>query len=548
MRSQIDSSSGNGLTLIDDLLGEQQSLTAVERFSRAHERHELPALEKHYRKLLPATSPGPGQQYAFEVDLDKCSGCKACVSACHSLNGLDEAETWRNVGLLVSNSFSPQPSPRTDVASFQQHVTTACHHCVDPGCLNGCPVLAYDKDPVTGIVKHLDDQCIGCSYCIMKCPYEVPKYSDRLGIVRKCDMCSNRLAVGEAPACVQACPDEAIKITLVETAPVHAAFRNGSNHGKIEFLPDSPKPSITVPTTRYLSKRGLPDNVVAADTEALRLDHAHWPLVVMLVLTQAAAGVFLGATLLAFTGDSSLKYLAVAGFWLLVAGLNAAVLHLGQPLKAWRAFLGWRTSWLSREIILFNGFAGAATAALAAMWIPPLQQFAPMLIAGAAAAGLVGVFGSAMVYVDTQRRLWSPRMVFGNFFGSTLALGAAVAAAVPGWAGTPSRTLLWVAIIANTALFLWRNIEIRMALANRDSRHHFGARVIQEMLFTVQSGRTALFLISVGLAGMALINVAHRAALWAGLSAAAVLVAEIAGRYVFFVAGAGKRMPGGVAA
>ena len=48
------------------------------------------------------------------------------------------------------------------------------------------------------VVRHLDDQGIGCSYCIMKCPYDVPKFSERLGIVRKCDMCANRLAAGEA--------------------------------------------------------------------------------------------------------------------------------------------------------------------------------------------------------------------------------------------------------------------------------------------------------------------------------------------------------------
>ena len=55
-------------------------------------------------------------------------------------------------------------------------------------------MLAYEKDPVTGIVRHLDDQCIGCSYCILKCPYDVPKYSRARGIVRKCDMCHSRLA------------------------------------------------------------------------------------------------------------------------------------------------------------------------------------------------------------------------------------------------------------------------------------------------------------------------------------------------------------------
>src|SRR6185312_3647726 len=199
-------------TLIDDLLAEQQELTAVEKLSRVHDSHQ--ARRGMYRDLLPATPPAAGEQYAFEVNLDQCSGCKACVTACHSLNGLDENETWRDVGLLVSAPSKPwKPVP-----AIQQTVTTACHHCVDPACLNGCPVLAYEKDSMTGIVRHLDDQCIGCQYCVLKCPYDVPQYSVKRGIVRKCDMCHSRLAADEAPACVQACPSSAIRIRLISQA------------------------------------------------------------------------------------------------------------------------------------------------------------------------------------------------------------------------------------------------------------------------------------------------------------------------------------------
>ena len=71
------------------------------------------------------------------------------------------------MGLLLGTRKQP----------YLQTVTTACHHCVEPACAEGCPVLAYDKNPITGIVSHLDDQCIGCSYCILKCPYDVPKFN-----------------------------------------------------------------------------------------------------------------------------------------------------------------------------------------------------------------------------------------------------------------------------------------------------------------------------------------------------------------------------------
>ena len=86
-------------------LEQQQSLTAVEKFAQRHAGRSEPLQAKYYRDLIPLEAPQPGQQYAFEVDLDQCSGCKACVTACHELNGLDEDETWRSVGLLHGGAY-----------------------------------------------------------------------------------------------------------------------------------------------------------------------------------------------------------------------------------------------------------------------------------------------------------------------------------------------------------------------------------------------------------------------------------------------------------
>ena len=176
------------------------------------------------------------------------------MTACHSLNGLDEQETWRDVGLLIGGTSS---NP------VMQHVTTACHHCLEPGCMSACPVDAYEKDPVTGIVKHLDDQCFGCQYCTLACPYDVPKYHSGKGIVRKCDMCSDRLADGEAPACVQACPHEAIAIQVVDTQQVIEDAEANL------FLPGGPDPQITLPTTHFKTSRVFPRNTLPADYHAV---------------------------------------------------------------------------------------------------------------------------------------------------------------------------------------------------------------------------------------------------------------------------------------
>jgi len=399
-------------TLIDALLDEQRRLqTPVAVFS---ENQAQGANGARYRDLIPLSTPKLGEQYAFQVDLDACTGCKACVSACHSLNGLDENETWRDVGLIHGG---------TTAAPYQQTVTTACHHCADPACLNGCPVLAYEKDPLTGIVRHLDDQCIGCQYCVLKCPYDVPKYNERLGIVRKCDLCHSRLAVGEAPACAQACPTHAIRIVTVAT---ESAGRT--------FLTAAPSPDYTQPTTAYVSSRPLPDNVIAADASALRVQPAHKPLAVMLTFTQLAVGLLATAPLtsLPLSGPKTIasfvtyyvtnvsSYVSqLTGLALLLAGLGASILHLGQPLRAWRFFLGLRTSWLSREILVFSGFVPLTLLAL--LW-PGSETLRAMVIA----AGCSGVVCSAMIYIDTRRLFWAPLPVGVRFLGTTL-----IAALIP---------------------------------------------------------------------------------------------------------------------
>lgn len=408
------------MTLVDRYLAEQQDLTAVARFAQRHDANELPLQARYYSALLPAAPPGPGEQYAFEVDLDACSGCKACVVACNSLNGLDETETWREVGML-SGGNDEQP--------FLQHVTSACHHCLDPACLNVCPVRAYEKDEFTGIVKHLDDQCIGCQYCVLACPYDVPKYSAARGIVRKCDLCSNRLAVGEAPACVQSCPNSAIRITTVSRQAVLEDCESGA------FLPGAPDPRQTQPATHYKSDRVFPRNALPADYYSVRPEHAHWPLVAMLVLTQLSVGAFcIEFASQLFWRDSGLQAVRAvqAGAALLFGfvALAASTLHLGRPHLAYRVVLGLRSSWLSREIVAFGGFAlfaalyatsiGITTTGSADSW----QAACGAAVVG---SGLAGIFCSIMIYQCTGRALWNGSATAARFLLTAVLLGISTA-------------------------------------------------------------------------------------------------------------------------
>lgn len=415
------------LPLLDQYLREQQRLTAVERFSQLHERDALPAQAKYYKALLPIEKPKAGQQYAFSVDLDKCTGCKACVTACHSLNGLAEDETWRSVGLLHGGSAE---------APMQQTVTTACHHCIEPACMKGCPVNAYEKDPATGIVRHLDDQCIGCHYCTLTCPYEVPQFNKKLGIVRKCDLCSERLAADEAPACVQACPNEAIAIRVVDKAQIVEDVQGDA------FLPGAPSPGITLPTTEYKTKRVFPKNTLPADFYNVRPAHNHLPLVVLLVLTQLSIGAFcVDYVITSFYTDQTIqRYHALVALALGLIALVASFAHLGRPQYGFRAIMGLRHSWMSREIACFGAFAGLAVAYALGAWAdtllvrlgaPPLDaRWADGLrhaLGGAVAvSGLLGVWCSAMLYAVTKRAWWRLSYSATRFFASTALLGASL--------------------------------------------------------------------------------------------------------------------------
>lgn len=548
-------------TLVDQYLADQRNLSAVDQFSRWHDRSNpishRPALESHYRKLLPirrrssTTSPAtdaipapaftpaswlaPGEQLAFEVNLDACSGCKACVTACHSLNGLEEGESWRSVGLLLDRSRTPSDAPPIAI----QHVTTACHHCVDPACLNGCPVLAYEKDAITGIVRHLDDQCIGCSYCTMMCPYEVPRYSARLGIVRKCDLCHDRLADGEAPACVQGCPNEAIRVTVVDTAEVTASHRPlpDASPQRSQFLADAPDPSITIPTTRYVSASGRAESLVAADRNHAAPAPAHTPLAFFLVLSQASVGIATVASVTAAFGGDRSGFGWMAAWVMQSLALIIASAHLGQPTRAWRAFLGWRKSWFSREVIAFGAYTAAISIpAAASAGFPVSPRLQSMTTAIAPCLGVIAVATSAMIYVATRRAFWSAGATFTRFVGTLVLLGGAFMAS-PG------------AALALTVLGL--AVKLGAEGVPRTRRQEFDAGSEWGRTRALLSGplrpiaRIRLILAALGAALLALRLVAPSfSAPLAVVAGCLLLAGEVLERHLFFVAVAPQRMPG----
>jgi len=552
----------SGPTLLERLLADQQELTAIEQFSQCYNEQSSPAQSRYYSSLIPATAPGPGQQYAFDVDLDSCSGCKACVTACHSLNGLDETETWRDVGLLVGG---------TSTNPIMQHVTTACHHCLEPGCMTACPVDAYEKDPITGIVKHLDDQCFGCQYCTLACPYDVPKYHKQKGIVRKCDMCSDRLAVGEAPACVQACPHEAIAIRIINREQVI------EDSEADRFLPAAPEPHITLPTTTYRTKRVFPRNLLPADYYSMSAQHPHWPLIIMLVLTQLSVGAFISGLVLEQFLDKTLiaAMRPVHSTSALIFGLLAlasSTLHLGRPQYAWRAVIGLRHSWLSREIVAFGVFAILAMLDAAGNWFGSDQIIQSQLIQswlgwGVAVSGLVGVFCSVMIYAFTRREFWSFTQSSIRFGLTTCLLGVAAvwltllivstfgdsvaSANVSGIIAAYGRNICQLLLLFTGLKLLFEANLLRPLMSRQISSMKRSALLMTGSLASVTIARFACGVLG-GLAMPALLLRATSESpqdpvflvIVTSMLFAACLAGELLERYLFFAAVASPRMPG----
>src|SRR5512140_1585048 len=131
------------------------------------------------------------------IDITKCIGCGACREACREKNGLPE-------------STDTDLSERTFTVIKTKggiNYRKLCMHCVDPACASACPVGALKKTS-HGPVTYDADRCMGCRYCMVACPFGVPRYewSKALPLVRKCIFCPDRVSKGQPSACAEACP------------------------------------------------------------------------------------------------------------------------------------------------------------------------------------------------------------------------------------------------------------------------------------------------------------------------------------------------------
>jgi DMSO reductase iron-sulfur subunit len=439
---------------------------------------------------VPARKPIPGEQYRFHFDMSRCIGCRCCEVACAEQNGNPYEINWRRVGEIEGGSY-----PHTQ----RLYLSMGCNHCLEPSCLAGCPVDAYTKNSVTGLVLHNAQTCIGCGYCTWNCPYGVPQYNSERGVVGKCDLCANRLDEGRAPACVDACPEQAIAVELVNIAGWRADFAAAN-------APGMPPAELTISTTRITLPEKSPSNFERADHHRVRKEDPHWPLVAMLTLTQLAAGAFLYLAILGTRKGADVAALGVAGL-----ALAASTLHLGRPAQAWRALKMWRRSWLSREVLLFTLFAAAAM-------IPGLAPLAAVL-------GLAGVTASAMIYLVPARPAWNSKRTLVDFHLTALLLG-------PLFLGALGMPVPRATVAAAALLQLLNQVVKLVALSTSDE---FELRASARLLTGELRGwLVARFALLVGC-------VVTPGILGLGLG----LTGELLSRYLFFVSVVPKNVAGG---
>ncbi len=152
---------------------------------------------------------------ALSIDLERCTGCRACEAACKLENRLTE-------GIFRNRVYWRAPATDGDRFEF---VVSVCQQCQRPACVRACGAAAIAKDADTGVVTVDTEHCTGCQECVLACPYGAMSFDYRRHKAEKCDLCADRRTSGRGgPACAAACPGRAIRfgerthlITLART-------------------------------------------------------------------------------------------------------------------------------------------------------------------------------------------------------------------------------------------------------------------------------------------------------------------------------------------
>jgi len=172
------------------------------------------ALARSEKKALPPEAMG------ILYDSTLCIGCQACMSGCKEANDMpvesfDPMKRWdtpQDLSASTLNIIKRYTDGDASVKDREQDgyafIKRQCLHCVDPACVSACPVSALRKDPLSGVVSYHKEACIGCRYCQIACPFNVPKFqwASTTPEIVKCQLCRHLIPKGGYAACCSSCP------------------------------------------------------------------------------------------------------------------------------------------------------------------------------------------------------------------------------------------------------------------------------------------------------------------------------------------------------
>jgi Fe-S-cluster-containing dehydrogenase component len=309
------------------------------------------------------------KQKSFWFDLNRCTGCGACIVACsiEAANKNNEPSIIKSfAGCPDASRSAFQKSPLVNlrqVYTFNEtrhpeiplyNLSMACNHCGLPACMTSCPAMAIEKDLETGAVTVNQERCIGCKYCTWACPYDAPRYNPVNGVIEKCDFCIDRLKKGEAPACVCSCPTNALRLVDLDgdyEPQKLAGFTDSGLEPAIHFkklrphlqIPEATAlPPAEVVKELFESSLNIPQPKITLKSE--------WALLTFTSIAFILVALFTAAVI----NPLPLNPFIFSGIG--TVGMVLSTVHLGKKSRAFYAVRNVGTSWLSREIVLFSTF------------------------------------------------------------------------------------------------------------------------------------------------------------------------------------------------
>jgi formate dehydrogenase iron-sulfur subunit len=147
---------------------------------------------------------------ALLVDITKCTGCEKCVLACIEKNKLNLEKSYFD-RVTARDGLSADRFLSINKINQDHFTRLSCMHCLEPACVSACLVSGITKSK-EGAVIYDPDKCIGCRYCMLACQFHIPRYEWNVTkpFMKKCNLCYDRIKENELPACVEACPNDAI--------------------------------------------------------------------------------------------------------------------------------------------------------------------------------------------------------------------------------------------------------------------------------------------------------------------------------------------------